>query len=237
VRFLAHGPFGVSAVVLGLVACAADASDDGSGLESHPLSTDPRDGIATFYDADGSGNCGFDRTSDLDVVAMAMPEYGASAACGACLRVTGPKGKIVVRVVDSCPPCAKSDVNLDLSASAFAKIAEPKEGRIPIRYQLVSCASPGSLAYHFKDGSSKYWTAIQVRNHRVPIASVAYERGGSFVPMKRESYNYFVEAKGVGDQPNGLTLRLTATDGQVVEETLAGGVRDDETVNGTTQFE
>jgi expansin len=228
-------PITIAVVGGAIAACSAEPSGDEAG--SHPLSAAPKDGIATFYDADGSGNCSFERSGDLDVVAMAMPEYDASAACGGCLRVTGPRGSIVVRVVDSCPPCAKSDVNLDLSASAFAKIAEPSEGRIPVRYQLVSCASRGNLAYHFKEGSSKYWTAIQVRNHKVPIASVAYARGGAFVAMKRESYNYFVEEKGVGDQPRGLTLRITATDGQVVEETLAGEVPDNETRTGTKQFE
>ncbi|MBN9162540.1 MAG: hypothetical protein J0I07_16375 [Myxococcales bacterium] len=41
----------------------------------------------------------------------------------------------------------------------------------------------------------------------------------------------------VGDQPNGLSLRVTATDGQVVEDTLAGGVQAEQTVSGTKQFQ
>ena len=63
-------------------------------------------------------------------------------------------------------------MNLDLSESAFAKIADPKDGRISISYELVSCKVTGNIAYHFKDGSSKFWTAIQVRNHRVPISKL-----------------------------------------------------------------
>jgi expansin (peptidoglycan-binding protein) len=206
--------------------------------QSYPLTIAPRDGIATFYDADGSGNCGFDKTpADLDVAAMALPEYDDSSSCGACLRVTGEAGKqVTVRVVDSCPPCEKNGVNLDLSASAFAKLADPDTGRIAIRYQLMSCATTGNIAYHFKDGSSKYWTAIQLRNHRLPIAKLEYKRDGTYVEMKRESYNYFVASEGVGEQPSGLALRVTADDGQVLEDTLAGGVRDDATVPGTQQF-
>jgi len=232
-----------SAFVLGAVVLAACGGDDGSeGGESgpsRPLAATTQDGIATFYDADGSGNCSFDKASNLDVAALSMPEYDKSASCGACLRVKGPKGEVTVRVVDSCPPCAKSNVNLDLSASAFAKIAEPKDGRVPIEYQLVSCNATGGLAYHFKDGSSKYWTAIQVRNHKVPIARLEYKKGANWIAMERADYNYFLETKGVGDQPNGLTVRLQSKDGQVIEETLPGtaAIPSNKTVQGTKQFD
>ena len=55
--------------------------------------------------------------------------------------------------------------------------------------------------------------------------------------MERVDYNYFIADSGVGDQPSGLGLRLTSTDGQVVEETLTGGIPSDKTVAGTKQFQ
>jgi expansin (peptidoglycan-binding protein) len=223
-------------VVVPLVAFACGGPDEEAS--PHPLTTDVKEGIATFYDADGSGNCSFDKTpDDLDVTALSMPEYDKSASCGACLRVKGPNGEITVRVVDSCPGCAQNDVDLDLSASAFAKLADPSKGRIPITYQLVACKVSGNVAYHFKDGSSKFWTAIQLRNHRIPIARLEYKSGSSYVAMTREVYNYFVASSGVGDQPSGLTLRVTGVDGQVIEETLPGPIPSDKTVAGTKQFE
>jgi len=209
-----------------LLACGGNdlgASDTTSAKSGggRALSSSPRQGVATFYDADGSGNCSFDASpGDLDVTAMAMPEYDASASCGGGPTRGGGGG-----------------INLDLSAQAFAKIADPKEGRIDVTYQAVACATAGNVAYHFKDGSSKYWTAIQIRNHRVPVAKVEYKKGDAWVAMKRADYNYFIEASGVGDQPNGLSLRVTATDGQVVEDTLAGGVQAEQTVSGTKQFQ
>src|SRR5262245_48482334 len=50
-----------------------------------------RKGIATFYDADGSGNCNFPMPApDLMVVAPNKERhYAGSALCGACMRVTG----------------------------------------------------------------------------------------------------------------------------------------------------
>ncbi len=237
---------GRSVVVVGFtaaaLACGATPAPDtagGQGQTTAPLASSPTDGIATFYDADGSGNCSFDPSpNDLDVTAMAMPEYAGSAACGACLRVTGPDASVTVRVVDSCPECASKGVNLDLSASAFAKIAKPSLGRISIRYQLVACAVSGNLAYHFKDGSSKYWTAIQVRNHAVPVAKLEVRKGGAYADLSREDYNYFVAASGVGDQPSGLALRVTSSDGRVVEDVLPlpEGIPANATIDGTKQF-
>ncbi len=223
-----------------VIACGGDG-EGGTGSRgtrsTRPLSASITEGIATFYDADGAGNCSFEKSpGDLDVVALALPEYNDSAACGACLEVSGPKGDVTVRVVDSCPGCEGSGVSLALSAQAFAKIAEPKQGRVQVTYRLVSCATAGNVAYHFKEGSSKYWTAIQVRNHRVPIKSVEYRKDGAWVAMNREDYNYFVESKGVGDQPSGLSLRVTAIDGQTIEDTIAGSVQAEKTVTGTKQF-
>jgi expansin (peptidoglycan-binding protein) len=200
----------MAALSIAVVACGSDddaatsSTKDLKSAKGKSLSSFPADGVATFYNADGGGNCGFDKTpNDLDVAAMDLPEYNGSAACGACLEVTGPKGKISVRVVDSCPGCEGNGVNLDLSASAFAKLAEPKKGRIDITYAAVPCDVSGNVQYHFKDGSSKYWTAIQVRNHKVAIAKLEYKKGSSWVEIERLDYNYFVADKGVGDQPMG----------------------------------
>lgn len=230
----------LASVVVLSVACGDDgasgSSSGSSGSGSGSLySTEQKTGIATFYDADGSGNCGFDKSpNDMDVVALNFPEYANSAACGSCIRVKGPSGEVTVRVVDSCPGCNAG--HLDLSEQAFQKIAPLEKGRVDISYQTVACNVSGNVAYHFKDGSSKYWTAIQVRNHRLPVAKLAYQRDGAWVDMKREDYNYFVESKGVGDQPSGLRLRVIAADGQVIEDALPGAVPDNETVSGSKQF-
>lgn len=223
----------VSIVLVG--ACGADDKAVPANGGSSLYSTQVKEGLATFYDATGSGNCGFDASpDDLDVAAFDANSYASSAACGACVRVKGPNGEVTVRIVDSCPGC---DANhLDLSRSAFTKIADPSRGRVPVSFQTVACAVSGGMGFHFKDGSSKYWTAIQVRNHRLPVAKLEYRREGTFVEMKREAYNFFVESKGVGDQPDGLVVRVTAADGQVVEEKLPGEVPNDATVAGTKNF-
>ncbi|MBX3231257.1 MAG: hypothetical protein KIT84_09970 [Labilithrix sp.] len=239
----------VLAVAVGLVACGADQESEGEGSEGalksarlpvddeRSLPASATDGVATFYDANGEGSCSFDATpDDLDVVALAHPEYNGSKACGACLRVKGPKGIVTVRVTDRCPGCESKGVTLDLGAKAFAKIAEPKQGRVDVSYAEVPCSVTGNVAYRFKDGSSKWWTAIQVRNHKHPIAKLEYEKDGAWVAIPRLDYNYFVVQKGVGDQPNGLKLRVTSDDGQTLVDTLPGEIEADKTITGDAQF-
>lgn len=206
------------------------------GSATPPWSTAPKTGIATYYDADGTGNCSFDATpNDLDVAALSLAtDYAGSAMCGACIEVTGEKGTVVVRAVDSCPGCDAG--HLDLSREAFAKIDDLKDGRVPITWRFVACPVTGAMSYRFKEGSSKFWTAIQVRNHKVPIAKLEFQKSGAFVEMTRQSYNYFVASKGVGDQPAGITLRITSVDGQVRTDTVPK-VLDGATAPGTAQFD
>lgn len=223
----------IAVAVAAVGACGDDPASSGGG--AYVYSTTLKTGIATFYAADGSGSCSYDASpDDLDVVALDPDEYAASAACGACIHVTGPKGEVTVRVTDSCPGCENG--HLDLSREAFAKIADPKAGRVSISYQSMPCEVDGNVVYHFKDGSSKYWTAIQVRNHRIPVAKLAYRKNGAYVDMKRANYNYFVASDGVGDQPSGLAVRITAVDGQTLEDTLPGKIPSDESVDGSGQF-
>lgn len=199
-------------------------------------SSEPKQGIATYYAATGDGNCSFGPSPDaLDVTALNFPEYAGSAACGTCIKVTGPKGEVTVRVVDSCPECEEH--HLDLSKEAFAKIAEIKAGRVDITYQAVSCNVTGNVQYVFKDGSSKWWTAIQLRNHRLPIAKLEYKKDDGWVSMTRADYNYFLAEDGVGDQPKGLRVRVTAVDGQTLEDTLPGTITPEAVTTGAAQFE
>ncbi len=190
-----------------------------------------QDGIATWYDATGDGACSFGRSSDLQVAAMNAPQFAGSAVCGECIDVKGPRGSTVVRVVDKCPECGPG--HLDLSKEAFSKIAELSQGKVDITWQPVACPVSGNVQYHFKDGSSKWWTAIQVRNHRLPISKLEWSRQGSWVEISRESYNYFVVSGGVGDGP--VKVRVTAVDGQTLEDTLPPAASD-LTANGAGQF-
>ena len=201
-----------------LAACSHSSpttgDDSGSACTAIPA---PESGDGTYYAADGTGNCSFDASpNDLMVAAMNAPDYANAAWCGACLDVTGPQGDVVVRVVDQCPGCAHGD--LDLSSQAFAVLSPLSAGRIAITWHEVACDVTGPIEYEFKDGSSQYWTAIQIRNARYPIATVESQAtAGAWQAIDRADDNYFVAASGLGAGP--YALRVTDARGQVLADT------------------
>ena len=209
-------------LALALVGCGS-CTDDGN-LKKDPVGESctaipaPEMGDATYYDATGGGNCSFPETpNDLDVAAMNAPDYANAAWCGACVEVTGPKGVVTVRVVDQCPGCKKGD--LDLSMSAFAKISEVSAGRVKVTWHEVACNVTGPIAFQHKDGTSEFYTAIQVRNHRYPIASLeAKDTAGAYHAIPRVDYNYFIPTDALGAGP--YALRTTDTRGQILEDTI-----------------
>jgi expansin len=177
-------------------------------------------GEATYYnEADGGGNCSFDPTpQDLMVGAMNHTDYANSAICGAYVELTGPNGTITIRIVDQCPECPAG--NIDLSPSAFAKIAELVKGRVPITWWIVSPDISGPIRYRFKEGSSQWWTAVQIRNHRNPIAKLEFrDTNGQFVAMERQDYNYFLRPgsnQGLG--PGPYAFRVTDSYGNLLTD-------------------
>jgi len=191
-------------------------------------------GIATYYDATGEGSCMFDASpGDLMVAAMNAEEYNNAAVCGAFVYVTGNKGVVTVRIVDLCPECKAG--HLDLSREAFAQIDDLPLGRVPITWQVVSPALAGPIAYHFKDGSNQWWTAVQVRNHRNPITKLEYRNSGDqWITVPRTSYNYFVQTNpGMG--PGPYTFRVTDWYSNTLTDSGIPHIENG-TVNGAAQF-
>lgn len=201
---------------------------------SVPTQVPLRSGEATYYDgADGQGNCSFAASpQDLMIGAMNHIDYAGSAICGAFVEVHGPNATITIRIVDQCPGCPEGDI--DLSPQAFSRIAELSRGRVPITWQIVSPPISGPIRYHFKEGSNQWWMAVQIRNHRNPIAKVEYlDQSGQFVALPRADYNFFIAANGPG--PGPYALRVTDWYGNIlVDQNVAlkaGGE-----VTGSRQF-
>lgn len=191
-------------------------------------------GEATFYEATGEGNCSFDASTDLMVAAMNKSDYAAASMCGAYVAVTGPAGTVIVRITDKCPGCGQGDI--DLSRQAFTKIADPAAGRVPITWQIVAGPISGPVAYRYKESSSRYWTAIQVRNHRLPISKLEIMPKGrtDWITVKRRAYNYFVYPTPIAAGP--VRVRVTALTGDTLLDMLPEP-QSDLLVQGNAQFQ
>jgi expansin (peptidoglycan-binding protein) len=173
-------------------------------------------GQGTFYGYGGGGNCSFPLPSGVLTAAMNAVDYNGAQACGGYIEVTNlnTSQSVVVRIDDQCPGCAVG--NVDLSQSAFAQISPLAAGQIPISWKYVSGPSTTAKVV-FKDGSSQWWAGIQVRDHRNPVATLAYRATGSssaYTPVEREAYNYFIGPSGMGAGP--YDLQITDVFGQVI---------------------
>lgn len=158
----------------------------------------PHNGVATFYDSNGGGACSYDPGPDPLTAAMNQADYEDSKACGAYVLVRAANGaSLTVRITNLCPaPCRAGQ--LDLSAEAFARLAAPSLGEIPITWTLVSPAMTKGISVRYKTGSSQHWCAIQVIDHRNPVARLETQSGGQFKQLPRADYNYFLSENGSG---------------------------------------
>ncbi len=219
----------IAAGVLGLTACSDSSSED---PEVVPIS-DGKEGVAIRIESDGTGNCNFDSLPGVRyVAALNTTDYAAGTMCGACAEVEGPSGqKALVRVVDSCAGCTTDQ--LGLSKETFDIMGAASLLQANVRWRYVTCPVEGPIRYRFKEDSNPYWVAIQVRNHLLPIKKLEWEKGGTWLEVPRQPYNYFVEPSGMG--PGPVHLRVTATDGQQLEDTLPM-VMQATIVDGAAQF-
>ena len=227
---------------------SACSSDSASSTGNTPVDTSPpptnvvttekfgevHSGDGTFYTfADGTGACSYDKTTDIHIAALNVSDWDGSAWCGACADVTAVNGtQVRVRIVDECPDCAPGQ--LDFHPDAFALLAPKEQGRVAITWNFVACDAQGPVSYKYKDGSNPYWTAVQVRNSRFPIAKLESSKDGStWAEAARQDYNYFLNGSGFG---SGTTqVRITAESGDTLIDTLPA-VQENLIVTGQAQF-
>ena len=189
--------------------------------EAHDWILEPKgvihSGVATFYGGGYEGGCAMldPVSTDYWITAMNLPDYNCAELAGAYLEVTGELGTINVLVTDLLPEGKKGD--LDLYTDAFPLIAPVEKGRVPVTWKIIplDSAADAPVSYKYKDGSTAFWCAVQVRNHRYPIETLEYlNSDGEFVQLPRRNFNYFEAQSGLGEGP--FTFRITDIYGQVV---------------------
>jgi len=158
---------------------------------------------------------------DMEIVAVNKPEfnsYGVQAAlAGAYLEVTGPKGTTVVYVTDCYTEALEGA--LDLCGISCDKIGDTNVpgGKIDITWRIVAAPIEGNFEYRILPASSKWWFAIQVRNHKYPVMKMEYFKDGEWLNIPKDRCNYFVINNL---DTSTLKIRLTDIRGKVVTDTI-----------------
>ena len=151
-------------------------------------------------------------------LASEMADHGGT--CDACILIETALGhSIVARVVTYGAENAPGDI--DVSPSVYAAINEDEWPR-DMTWQFTACPDTGSLYYEFQTGSNVWWTSLWVRNPKVPIAKVEVQskNHADFVELKRGSDGTLTDGSGFGE--GAFTLRITAIDGQAIEQAFDG---------------
>ncbi|KAI8098571.1 RlpA-like double-psi beta-barrel-protein domain-containing protein-containing protein [Halteromyces radiatus] len=101
-------------------------------IQGAPILNKRTSGSATFYEV-GLGSCG-KTNSDSEMVAALSADIMSKSKCGKSVNIKSSKGSVTVKVVDTCPGCGATDI--DLSPSAFKKLGSLSQGRIPVTWSI-----------------------------------------------------------------------------------------------------
>ena len=104
--------------------------------------------------------------------------WQGGAACGGCVRVKAktPDGwkRVTVRITDRCPD---ANCGVDLGGAPAADIMGDRVGRYYGEWEFVSCEGVegvwgDSTSLWVKEGASKFWSIVQVRNPKDMVDSI-----------------------------------------------------------------
>jgi expansin len=196
----------VALAALGVIALAAGVVHFAPSSCATPATGQAPDTAVYYNPAQGEDKCSIEPLPSDGLYASLPPgDYGDGADCGAYLTITGPRGAVLAEVVDMCPGCAASE--LDLSTAAFARIAALSDGTAPVSYQIaLDPALPGPLAVRVQPGATTGQLAIQVLNHGNPLARVQVD-GQNLTPR---SDGYWIAPNETLSAPFRITVTDTA---------------------------
>jgi expansin len=174
-------------------------------------------GQVTYYGGNlRGGMCSFSTYNppgNVYLTAISDANWNGSSACGVCVRVAGPAPahtQITAMVVDQCPGCGTN--HLDLFPDAFARLANPSAGIIPVTWDVVPCGISSPIAVRSKEGASRWWFSMQVLNSNVAVKQldVSTDGGRTWQGTNRKPYNFFEKSGGGGFGTETVVIRLKA---------------------------
>lgn len=188
-------------------------------------------GSVTEKEASVGGACNYGKTNIHYYAAIHVnvspgddlgPWQGGSA-CGGCVHVRArtPEGwkDVTVRIMDRCPD---ANCGVDLGGAPASEIMGNRVGRYSGEWEFVSCEGvdgvwDDSTSIWIKEGASKFWSIIQVRNPKDAVKSMTLRGVQSNDALKLEmvvgTENFWTVPPEVLQTDNEYTLTVTYRSG------------------------
>ncbi|XP_060066507.1 uncharacterized protein LOC132546808 [Ylistrum balloti] len=207
-------------------------------------------GTGTYYWYTEDGTCSYPppelppvakHPGITDFVALNRPQFFGSLACGMCFSVNGSGvglglnpiiGQHIVFVKDMCPECKTGMAmgmkvcrglffTFETGLAGDIDFSQTADGRWNISFQAIQCPVGNTSIEYKLQGSNTYYLKLQVRNARIPATFVEMSTPDlSWFPLEHTTDGFWVARfpKGV---TYPLNLRLTAANGEVIQDTLS----------------
>jgi len=144
----------------------------------------------------------------------------AGQLCDACVELDANGATVIAHAVTYGQETGPNDI--DVSPEAYASLMEGDASHSGT-WQLVACPTTEPIQYTFdgREWSNVYFFRVWPRNARLPVTKLEYQLGaGSWSAAELQSDGAW-QASG-SDFSGGFSVRLTALDGQTLEDRLPG---------------
>jgi expansin (peptidoglycan-binding protein) len=158
------------------------------------------------YTKKPAGTCSFGALPKY-YAAISESDWQNAKYCGLCVKVTGPKKTITLKIVDRCSNCAAGQ--LGLSGAAFRKIGGVTRQQVKVSWKFTKCSDAGLVKYYWRPLSNKNFFGLQIRGNSKIINSVIVNGK----PLPRDYYNYFI-GRNLGLGP--FSIKIIFADGSYV---------------------
>jgi len=179
------------------------------------------------YDSQNNGACQFGVIGGTtlpfaNVAAANQAYFNNSMACGECYELSGPSGNVLVVIADECPDdgqnplCDGKIIHFDLGEQATFNLVAPfAVGVVLEKIKKVSCPVTGNLGVYFVKGTSQYYVAFVVYNHKVGLSLVELQpNGGQYYSMTRVSNQWTYGSNQGPTVSLPYNIRLTGQTGE-----------------------
>jgi hypothetical protein len=147
-------------------------------------------------------------------------QAGSGQLCDVCAELTANGVTLIAHVITYGDETGTYDIDV----SPEARTALHGDTNDTLTWRFITCPTTVPIDYTFDDRewtTNPWYFRVWIRNSRVPVTKVEYKQGtGAWSAAQWQSDGAWQAANA--DFSGGFSLRVTALDGQAIEDTLPG---------------